>query len=162
MRETKVLKLSLLFFTFDQYFQVPVERKCGEWKMQYPYSVPFIKRYFPKSNTKYLIMTLRVMMLQIRMTLNKLLHSSGYVCVHSLASSQKYGNYLKCFNFFSGFESSLNMAPHSGKRQHSIKEYSRHIVFLVTSSRPEVFCKTDVLKNFAKLTGKHLCQRLFK
>ena len=28
------------------------------------------------------------------------------------------------------------------------------------SSRPEVFCKTGVLKNFAKLTGKHLCQSL--
>ena len=26
------------------------------------------------------------------------------------------------------------------------------------SSRPEVFCKKGVLRNFAKLTGKHLCQ----
>ena len=25
---------------------------------------------------------------------------------------------------------------------------------------PEVFCKKDVLKNFAKFTGKHLCQSL--
>ena len=29
------------------------------------------------------------------------------------------------------------------------------------TSRPEVFCKKDVLKNFAKFTGKHLCQSLF-
>ena len=29
------------------------------------------------------------------------------------------------------------------------------------SSCPEVFCKKDVIKNFAKLTGKHLCQGLF-
>ena len=29
------------------------------------------------------------------------------------------------------------------------------------SSRPEVFCKKDVFKNFAKFTGKHLCQSLF-
>ena len=29
------------------------------------------------------------------------------------------------------------------------------------SSRPEVFCKEDVLRNFAKFTGKHLCQSLF-
>ena len=28
------------------------------------------------------------------------------------------------------------------------------------SSRPEVFCKKVVLKNFAKFTGKHLCQSL--
>ena len=29
------------------------------------------------------------------------------------------------------------------------------------SSRPEVFCKKVVLRNFAKLTGKHMCQSLF-
>ena len=29
------------------------------------------------------------------------------------------------------------------------------------SSRPEVFCKKGVLRNFVKLTGKHLCQSLF-
>ena len=29
------------------------------------------------------------------------------------------------------------------------------------SSRPEVFCKKGVLRNFAKFTGKQLCQTLF-
>ena len=29
------------------------------------------------------------------------------------------------------------------------------------SSRPEVFCKKGVLKNFTKFTGKHLYQSLF-
>ena len=29
------------------------------------------------------------------------------------------------------------------------------------SSRPEVFCIKVVFRNFAKFTGKHLCQRLF-
>ena len=29
------------------------------------------------------------------------------------------------------------------------------------SSRPDVFCKSGVLKNFAKFTGRHLCQSLF-
>ena len=29
------------------------------------------------------------------------------------------------------------------------------------SSRPEVLCKKDFLKNFAKFTGKHLCHSLF-
>ena len=29
------------------------------------------------------------------------------------------------------------------------------------SSRPEVFCKKIVLRNFTKFTGKHLCQSLF-
>ena len=29
------------------------------------------------------------------------------------------------------------------------------------SSRPEVFCKNGVLRNFTKVTGKHLCQSLF-
>ena len=27
------------------------------------------------------------------------------------------------------------------------------------TSHPEVFCKKSVLRNFAKFTGKHLCQR---
>ena len=31
----------------------------------------------------------------------------------------------------------------------------------VRSSRPEVFCKKGVFRNFAKFTGKHLCQSLF-
>ena len=31
----------------------------------------------------------------------------------------------------------------------------------VKKHSPEVFHKNDVLKNFAKLTGKHLCQSLF-
>ena len=29
------------------------------------------------------------------------------------------------------------------------------------SSRPEVFCRNSVLRNFAKFIGKHLCQSLF-
>ena len=34
-------------------------------------------------------------------------------------------------------------------------------VYINWSSRPEVFCKKDVLENFAKFTWKHLCQSLF-
>ena len=32
---------------------------------------------------------------------------------------------------------------------------------VVRSRRWEVFCKKGVLRNFAKFTGKHLCQSLF-
>ena len=35
------------------------------------------------------------------------------------------------------------------------------IYLLLGSSRPEVFCKKGVIENFAKFTGKHLCQSLF-
>ena len=31
----------------------------------------------------------------------------------------------------------------------------------IRGSRPEVFCKEGVFRNFIKFTGKHLCQRLF-
>ena len=34
-------------------------------------------------------------------------------------------------------------------------------VSVFRSSRPEVFWKKGVLRNFAKFTGKHLCQSLF-
>ena len=32
---------------------------------------------------------------------------------------------------------------------------------MIRGSRPEVFCRIGVLRNFAKFTGKHLCQSLF-
>ena len=32
----------------------------------------------------------------------------------------------------------------------------------IRSNRPEVFCNKDVLRNFTKFTGKHLCQRLWQ
>ena len=38
----------------------------------------------------------------------------------------------------------LKRHPHSGQKQ-----------------PPEVFCKKGVLRNFAKFTGRHLCQSLF-
>ena len=46
---------------------------------------------------------------------------------------------------------------------HVLFTFNVHIrfCFLYTSSRPEMFCKKGVLRNFAKFTGKHLCQRLF-
>ena len=33
-----------------------------------------------------------------------------------------------------------------------------YILYSLRSSRPEVFCRKSVLRNFAKFTGKHLCQ----
>ena len=41
------------------------------------------------------------------------------------------------------------------------KNHSTQYFTIGRSSRPEVFCKKGVLKNFTKLAGKHLCQRLF-
>ena len=44
----------------------------------------------------------------------------------------------------------------------NIKITNLHLIFcLYRSSRPDVFCEKGVLKNFAKFTGIHLCQRLF-
>ena len=36
-----------------------------------------------------------------------------------------------------------------------------HVHFSYRSSRPEVFCKWGVVRNFTKFTGKHLCQSFF-
>ena len=38
---------------------------------------------------------------------------------------------------------------------------SKGPLMIFSSSRPEVFCKKGALRNFAKLTGKHLRQSLF-
>ena len=41
----------------------------------------------------------------------------------------------------------------------------KHLINIINknsrSSRPEVFCKKGILKNFTQFTGKHLCQSLF-
>ena len=44
------------------------------------------------------------------------------------------------------------------KIYHSMKPFNEN---RVRSSRPEVFCKKGVLKNFTRFTGKYLCQSLF-
>ena len=44
---------------------------------------------------------------------------------------------------------------------HILNFPSEYILSQDRSSRPEVFCKKGVLKNFAKFTGKRLCQSLF-
>ena len=36
-----------------------------------------------------------------------------------------------------------------------------HQQALLRSSRPDVFCKIDVLRNFSKFTGKYICQSLY-
>ena len=45
---------------------------------------------------------------------------------------------------------------------HQVYEFLlENICISFRSSRPEVFCKKGVLKNFTKFTEKHLCQNLF-
>ena len=44
------------------------------------------------------------------------------------------------------------------------KKYERsalRLLGMIRSSRPEAFYEKDVLRNFAKFTGKHLCHGLF-
>ena len=43
----------------------------------------------------------------------------------------------------------------------SVTYWESAYVSICRGSRPEVFCKKDVLRNFAKFTGKHLCQSVF-
>ena len=69
----------------------------------------------------------------------------------------------------SGFNSILGVSKFHSEGQCVFYIYILIIKFfwidksypLDRSSRPEVFCKKAVLTNFAKLTGKDLCQSLF-
>ena len=45
--------------------------------------------------------------------------------------------------------------------QNSQENTCARVSMLCRSSRPEVFCKKCILRNFAKFTGKYLCQSLF-
>ena len=42
-----------------------------------------------------------------------------------------------------------------------VSHFNKFTGLQLRSSRPDVFCKKRVLKDFAKFTGKHLCQSLF-
>ena len=44
---------------------------------------------------------------------------------------------------------------------HMIKITTFRFFVSFRSSRPELFCEKGILRNFAKLAGKHLCQNLF-
>ena len=46
-------------------------------------------------------------------------------------------------------------------KKYLLTPFPLHFLCIYRSSRPEVFCKKGVLRNFAKITEKHLCQSLF-
>ena len=51
--------------------------------------------------------------------------------------------------------------PPSWKFHKTVREIPELESSFWRSSCPDVFCKEEVLENFAKLKGKHLCQSLF-
>ena len=48
---------------------------------------------------------------------------------------------------------------HTQTNEHSYRKTILTNIF--RSSRPKMFCKKSILKNFTKFIGKHLCQSLF-
>ena len=74
----------------------------------------------------------------------------------------KYLNSIRVFPFFVSF-----LCWNEINNKSSIKEGTRKMEnckanhILDRSSRPEVFCRKDALENFAKFTGKRLCQSLW-
>ena len=76
---------------------------------------------------------------------------------------------LKIFANFTGkhlfFNKVACLQPASFLRRASrtpiFKNIWKRLLLEVRSSRPEVFCKIGVPRNFTKFTGKHLCQSLF-
>ena len=61
---------------------------------------------------------------------------------------------LFCFNFYIGSSCHTELKALDTTRNTALTPYYR-------SSPLEVFCRKGVLRNFAKVTGKHLCQSLF-
>ena len=75
---------------------------------------------------------------------------------YNVVSKQKKWKWnTKCHSMFIPFKSHLN------SKQGSLIFLLSGSWSLVRSSHPEVFCNKGVLRNFAKFTGKHLCQNLF-
>ena len=55
----------------------------------------------------------------------------------------------------------MNVASFSISERFTVKFELIFVLTLDKSSRPDVLCEKGVLRNFAKFTGKHLCQNLF-
>ena len=70
-------------------------------------------------------------------------------------------NFEKEYTSAAAFEKQpcRNVSKINSSSEAAIKIYFS--ISLFRSSRTEVFCKKIVLRNFAKFTGKHLCQGLF-
>ena len=67
------------------------------------------------------------------------------------------------FNDFIGIENEGNLICNEQELAELFNEYCTNTVEKSSSKRsslPEVFCTKGVLRNFAKFTGKHLCQSL--
>ena len=72
----------------------------------------------------------------------------------SLDKARLAQNSFHLFPIFWGDSYNLMKACKTWRKNLDFNKLSR-------SSRQEVFCKKDVLRNFAKFTGKHLCQSFF-
>ena len=66
--------------------------------------------------------------------------------------------FFQCITDYEDYEKPIIKEFHRSKRMFY---NSLGIFCFARSSRPEVFCKKGVLRNFTKLTGKYLCQILF-
>ena len=77
------------------------------------------------------------------------------VFIQLLSYNVNQNENTECHGMFIPFKSHLN------SKQGSLIFLLFGSWSLVRSSHPEVFCKKGVLRNFAKFTGKHLCQSLF-
>ena len=81
-------------------------------------------------------------------------HNTGKNC-----SSGALGDFfVEVFSFFS---SSVNFFPYLPSMILDFRYDSNFFDFSLRSSRLEVSCTKGVLRNFAKFTGKHLCQSIF-
>ena len=71
---------------------------------------------------------------------------------------------LRKLNLLSAFklvESEIKFSGYNFRNKNCISTISIDTFIQYWSSRPEVFCEKDVLRNFTKFSGKHLCQSLF-
>ena len=70
------------------------------------------------------------------------------------------------FNKFADIKSEILLDERLHHEYFSMKKFYLENTFLswkhlFNSSRPEVFSEKGVLRNFAKIIGKHLCHRVF-
>ena len=83
-------------------------------------------------------------------------HKNLLLLHFDITFDRNFSNLYHMFSLNSAIYTTLTLGLKPCKKAENAKQ-----CFLFPEAFTEVFCKRDILRNFAKSTGKHLCQSIF-
>ena len=89
------------------------------------------------------------------------MHYMCFRCLFFIATVKVNRIFLVVYNNHQAFHQRYWRLKSWLRKKMAVKNRLKNTKRNTRSSRPEVFCKKSVLRNFTKFTGKRLCQSLF-